>query len=84
MGIAPQHLPRLFDRFYRVPADNATDPAGFGLGLSIVRDLVEAHSGRVEVESKGLGTGCTFTVVLPVTLPLEDNEPTQSRALTSG
>jgi signal transduction histidine kinase len=83
VGIAPEHLPRLFDRFYRVPADNATDPAGFGLGLSIVRDLVEAHGGRVEVESKGLGTGCTFTVVLPVTLPLEDNEPTQSRALTS-
>jgi signal transduction histidine kinase len=83
VGIAAEHLPRLFDRFYRVPIDDAAAPAGFGLGLSIVRDLVEAHGGRVEVASNGLGTGCTFTVVLPVTLPLQNNAPTESRALTS-
>jgi signal transduction histidine kinase len=65
-GIAPEHLPRLFDRFYRVPAQNAAGaPAGVGLGLSIVHDLVEAHGGRVEVASDGPGTGCTFTVSLP-------------------
>ncbi len=71
-GIAAEHLPRLFDRFYRVPADGAPSPAGFGLGLSIVRDLVEAHGGRVEVYSAGRGKGSTFTVVLPVALPLAD------------
>jgi signal transduction histidine kinase len=81
MGIAPQHLPRLFDRFYRVPGDDPATPPGFGLGLSIVRDLVEAHGGRVEVASEGLGTGCTFTVVLPVTLPLE-GDSVQSPAVT--
>ncbi|HLZ28424.1 MAG TPA: HAMP domain-containing sensor histidine kinase [Chloroflexota bacterium] len=64
-GIAPEHLPRLFERFYRVPAGEKDAPPGFGLGLSIVRDLVEAHGGRIEVVSKGVAQGCTFTVVLP-------------------
>jgi signal transduction histidine kinase len=66
-GIAPEHLPRLFERFYRVPGPETDKnaPPGFGLGLSIVRDLVEAHGGRVEVVSDGPGQGCTFTVVLP-------------------
>ena len=69
-GIPAEHLPRLFDRFYRVPADDAAAPPGFGLGLSIVRDLVDAHGGRVDVASEGPGTGSTFTVVLPVALAL--------------
>jgi len=83
VGIASEHLPRLFDRFYRVPVANAAAPSGFGLGLSIVRDLVEAHGGRVEVASDGPGTGCTFTVVLPVTLSIEDTHK-QSLAVASG
>jgi signal transduction histidine kinase len=83
VGIASEHLPRLFDRFYRVPGHEASGPPGFGLGLSIVRDLVEAHGGRVEVASGGPGTGSTFTAVLPVTLPLED-EGTRSQAVTLG
>jgi len=73
-GIAPEHLPRFFDRFYRVPTDDAAGPPGSGLGLSIVRDLVEAHGGRVEAASKGLGKGSTFTVILPVSLALQ-SEP---------
>jgi signal transduction histidine kinase len=69
-GIAPEHLPRLFERFYRVPAAADKDPApGFGLGLSIVHDLVDAHGGRVEVVSDAPGQGCTFTVVLPALPP---------------
>ncbi len=82
VGIKPEHLARLFDRFYRVPVEDGSAPPGFGLGLSIVRDLVEAHGGRVEVTSDGLGSGCTFSVVLPVMLPLE-NAPTASQALAS-
>lgn len=70
-GIAPEHLPRLFDRFYRVSGGDGSDPAGLGLGRSIVRDLVEAHRGRVEVASRGPGTGSTFTIVLPVALALD-------------
>jgi signal transduction histidine kinase len=83
VGIRPEHLARLFDRFYRVPVEDGSAPPGLGLGLSIVRDLVEAHGGRVEVASDGPGTGCTFRVVLPVILPLE-NEPIPSPAVTSG
>jgi signal transduction histidine kinase len=71
VGISREHLPRLFDRFYRVPAADSSGPSGFGLGLSIVRDLVEAHGGQVEVESDGPGTGCTFSVVLPVAVPAD-------------
>ena len=70
VGIAAEHLPRLFDRFYRVPVRDANGAQGFGLGLSIVRDLVEAHGGRVEVASAGVGTGSTFTISLPLALHL--------------
>lgn len=71
-GIAAEYLPRLFERFYRVPSDQATTTSqGFGLGLSIVRDLVEAHHGSVEVVSRGPGKGTTFTVVLPLAIVLD-------------
>jgi signal transduction histidine kinase len=71
-GIAAEHLPHLFDRFYRVNADDA--PPGLGLGLSIVRDLVEAHGGRVEVASDGLGHGSRFSVLLPIAIALRSQE----------
>jgi signal transduction histidine kinase len=80
-GIAKEHLPRLFDRFYRVPVQGSGGPPGLGLGLSIVRDLVEAHGGHVEVASDGPGTGCTFSVVLPSALavaPDADDAPALS------
>jgi signal transduction histidine kinase len=84
VGIAAEHLPRLFDRFYRVAVDDAAGPPGFGLGLSIVRDLVQAHGGRVEVVSRGPGKGSTFTVVLPVALPLDEAADSRSEAASSG
>ncbi|MBC7225055.1 MAG: histidine kinase, partial [Anaerolineae bacterium] len=61
-GIAPEHLPRLFEKFFRV--DDEEVPKGSGLGLAIARQIVEAHEGRIEVQSE-LGKGSTFTVVLP-------------------
>jgi signal transduction histidine kinase len=66
-GIAAEHLPQLFDRFYRV--DTARDRArgGSGIGLSIAKALVEAHGGDITVASEGTGTGATFTVRLPAT-----------------
>jgi signal transduction histidine kinase len=64
-GVAAEHLPRLFERFYR--ADNARDRehGGAGIGLAIVRALVEAHGGTISAASGGNGAGSTFTIQLP-------------------
>ncbi len=65
IGIAPEHLPRIFDRFYRVDTARRRAEGGAGLGLAIVRTLVEAQGGVVTVKSE-IGEGSTFTVELPV------------------
>ena len=65
IGIAPEHLPHLFERFYRVDTARTRTHGGAGLGLSIVKAIVEAHCGTVSVESK-LGLGSTFTLRMPV------------------
>jgi two-component system sensor histidine kinase BaeS len=64
IGIAPEHLGRVFDRFWRDPAARERVAEGSGVGLALVRDLVLAHDGRVEVESRR-GEGTAFRVVLP-------------------
>jgi two-component system phosphate regulon sensor histidine kinase PhoR len=63
-GIEHKHLPRLFERFYRVDAGRSRELGGTGLGLSIVKHLVEAMGGTVGVHSKP-GDGATFTVTFP-------------------
>jgi len=63
-GIDPKHIPRLFERFYRVDAGRSRDVGGTGLGLSIVKHLVEAMGGSVTVDSQ-VGRGSTFAVTLP-------------------
>ena len=65
-GILAEHLPHIFDRFYRADRARDRDSGGAGLGLAIVRALVEAHGGWVEATSLGLGQGSTFHVHLPV------------------
>ena len=65
VGIPEADLPYVFERFFRSKGSRATNPGGSGLGLSIVRWIVEAHKGKVTVESQ-LGKGSTFTVRLPV------------------
>jgi len=64
-GIEPRHLPRLFERFYRVDSGRSRDMGGTGLGLSIVKHLVETMGGAIGVESTP-GRGSTFWFVLPV------------------
>lgn len=62
VGVAPQHLPHLFERFYKV--DRSRRDGGTGLGLAIVKQSVEAHGGRITVDSRE-GEGCTFTFTIP-------------------
>jgi signal transduction histidine kinase len=64
-GIPPEHLPHIFERFYRVDKIGARAAGGAGLGLAIVKHLTEAHSGRVAAESE-VGRGSRFTVRLPL------------------
>jgi len=65
-GIAPEFLPHLFDRFLQQDGSRTRRHGGLGLGLSIVRQLVELHHGSVQATSDGQGQGATFTVTLPV------------------
>jgi signal transduction histidine kinase len=63
-GIPPEHLPRIFERFYRADAGRSREAGGTGLGLAIVKHLVEAHGGRVGAESL-LGSGTTIKIFFP-------------------
>lgn len=63
-GIAPEHLPHVFERFYRIDASRTRKQGGAGLGLSISQAIVEAHGGTIEVHSEP-GQGATFKVTLP-------------------
>jgi PAS domain S-box-containing protein len=65
-GIAPDFLPHVFDRFRQADQGTTRQHGGMGLGLAIVRHLVELHGGTVSAESSGKGQGSTFTVLLPV------------------
>ncbi len=64
IGIPGEHLPRIFERFYRVDAARSRELGGTGLGLAIVKHLVEAHGGTVEAAS-ALGAGTTIRIILP-------------------
>jgi heavy metal sensor kinase len=73
-GIAPEHLRRVFDRFYRLDPARSRARGGSGLGLAICRELVEAHGGRIWAQSVP-GTGSTFTLALPIQPPTPTPNP---------
>jgi len=65
-GISEEQLPHLFERFHQADSTSTRSHTGLGLGLALVRHLVELHGGKVTAESPGAGQGATFTVELPV------------------
>jgi signal transduction histidine kinase len=64
VGISPEHLLHIFDRFYRVDKSRSRAGGGSGIGLTIAKYLVEAHGGRIWAQSPGKGS--TFTFTLPI------------------
>jgi len=77
-GISPEHLPHVFERFYR--ADTARDrkSGGSGIGLAIAKALTDAHGGHINVDSGGPGQGATFTVTVPRVAPATAHGATAS------
>src|SRR5690349_8404902 len=77
-GISPDFLPHVFDRFRQADQKTSRQHGGMGLGLAIVRHLVELHGGTVSAHSEGEGKGATFTVMLPIS-PVYQVDTTGSR-----
>jgi PAS domain S-box-containing protein len=72
-GIDPVFLPHMFDRFRQADASTTRKHGGLGLGLSIVKQLVELHGGTISVKSAGRGTGATFRITLPLMATVEES-----------
>src|SRR5207237_3274027 len=77
LGLPPEAVPRLFEKFYRVDNSDRREIKGTGLGLAICQQIVAAHGGRIWAESDGLGHGSRFIL----TLPLADAEPVEGDVL---
>jgi signal transduction histidine kinase/CheY-like chemotaxis protein len=74
IGIAPAMLPRIFELFVQVDHASTKAQGGLGIGLTLVKNLVEMHNGTVEARSEGLGKGCEFVVKLPVAAKAFDDD----------
>ena len=79
-GITPEFLPHVFDYFRQAESSKSRTEGGLGLGLAIVRRLVELHAGEIKATSPGLGKGATFTVFLPLLDKPKELAPIQSNA----
>jgi PAS domain S-box-containing protein len=83
-GIAPEFLPYVFERFRQADMKHTRTHGGLGLGLSIVRQLVELHGGTVHAESAGVGQGAIFVVQLPAMVARREPQPPERRHPTTG
>jgi PAS domain S-box-containing protein len=81
-GITPEFLPFVFDRFRQADGSKTRAHGGLGLGLALVKSLVEAHKGKVGAESQGLGQGSRFEVRLPRKAPVTAASPSESKTKT--
>jgi signal transduction histidine kinase len=81
-GIRPEHLPHVFDRFWQSDASTTRKYGGLGLGLSIVKQLVDVHGGQVRAKSPGEGLGATFIISLPLPLARADAHPARHHPTT--
>jgi signal transduction histidine kinase len=84
IGIRPDFLPYVFDRFRQAEGSITRTHGGLGLGLSIVRHLIELHGGTAEVESAGEEQGATFSVRLPLRAELAEDDPLDRTGVTPG
>jgi signal transduction histidine kinase len=78
IGIAPEFLPQVFDRFSQAEVPSCHSPGGVGIGLAIAHHLVQLHKGIIEATSDGKGRGATFTVLLPLVASAELNDKAQA------
>ena len=83
IGIEPEFLTSVFDRFRQADSSAARKYSGLGLGLAIVRQLVELHGGSVKAESAGIGLGSTFTATFPIRTLVGDPEEAKKIGATS-
>jgi CheY-like chemotaxis protein len=83
IGIAAEFLPYVFDRFRQADGTSTREHMGMGLGLAIVRHVVDLHGGAVAAESKGVGQGAQFIVRIPLSTAPIVATPTAARTLTS-
>jgi signal transduction histidine kinase/CheY-like chemotaxis protein len=83
VGISPSFLPHVFERFRQADSSTTRTPGGLGLGLTIVRDLVELHGGAVRAESAGEGHGASFVVRLPAGATVATGAETGARRAAS-
>ena len=74
-GIRAEHLPRLFELFFQAEPSGTRTQGGLGIGLTLVKRLVELHGGRVDAASEGADRGATFTVRLPAIEPARTSDP---------
>ncbi len=84
IGIAADQLPRIFDMFMQVDTSLERSVSGLGIGLTLVKNLVEMHGGTVEVHSAGVGQGSEFVVRLPVIETIEPAQPPVPEPTVSG